>query len=95
MIARTYTMEGTPVALVEHTELDASHGGSGIFAKLEVGSDVWNLSQLDGESDWHVDALFGFGWQPVWVHGFGSRVTRQTIVTDPGVVRMLEEVSHR
>ena len=71
------TTAGRAASLV--FDLPAQPGRSGWFARVTTaqGHDL-NLSKLDGETAWAVDASWAPNGMPMWAMGFGSRCTALT-----------------
>ena len=57
----------------------------GWFATVGQAGMRLEVSKMDGESDWTVDALYAKNGMPAWVHGFGNRECRtQTLTPEAG-----------
>jgi len=80
----------------EYTDRGQGHFGAkrGWFARVNDegarSGRTLNLSRLDGETEWTMDALFLSNGYPVFVHGFGSRVTIPQVLMDPDTVAALD-----
>lgn len=62
----------------------------GLFAEVEGGGYTLQVSQLPGETQWTVDAVFPPGSScPTFCNGFGARYLR-TRVASPDVVAAIE-----
>jgi len=66
--------------------------GDGVYAMVRDTTDgsTLHLSQLDGETYWVADGLFGPGSFPHWCHGFGSRYTLLKTVSNAELVSALD-----
>lgn len=49
---------------------------SGTWASVKVGRVAVEVSKLDGESGWTIDAAYAPNGAPVFVNGFGARYLR-------------------
>lgn len=47
----------------------------GWYAQIETAENSAELSKLDGEDRWTIDAMWGRGSFPIFSNGFGSRCT--------------------
>lgn len=76
-----------------HPDSNALYG-SGIFASVKTPDGAtFLLSQLEGESHWVADGLFGANGMPHWCHGFGSRCTLLRTVDHAGLVAALDQAA--
>lgn len=77
--------------MITETERRTAHSylagdRQGIYARVEFPSgNSFEVSQLDGETDWIVDASWGKGSFPHWANGYGARYLLTKSVADAGL----------
>lgn len=68
-----------------------SGDSEGIYAHVAFPSgNSFDVSRLEGEMDWTVDASWGPGSFPHWCHGFGARYLLTKVIADAGLVAELD-----
>lgn len=61
-----------------HFGMPAVPGRMGWLARVTADGHDLNLSKLDGETEWAIDACWAPNGMPMWAMGFGSRCTALT-----------------
>jgi hypothetical protein len=89
VVAEGFTTSGWTVTEV-HRDSNALYGAGWYAMAQHADGLTMHVSQLDGESYWVADGLFGRNGFPHWCHGFGSRCTMLRTVQDVELVAMIE-----
>lgn len=80
-----------PEYTITETERRTAHSylagdRQGTYARVEFPSGTsFEVSQLDGEAEWTVDASWGKGSFPHWFNGYGARYLITKSVADAGL----------
>lgn len=87
-------MNASPELTVELLSIERREDKPGFAARIQTAAWTYNVSRLDGEEGWTVDATTrrrdGF---PVHANGYGSRYLMTHAVADAGAVRLLDEAA--
>src|SRR5690606_37749596 len=84
--ARSRTLAMSVFVMTQREETTVLGNAVGLYARLEIDMGdsgrptMYFLSRLEGELRWVIDAKFGPGGYPHYVHGFGERLSAARVV---------------